>query len=434
MKTLLTAVFVAMVVFSLTLALPWAVLQSDTGVPNETRRQALIKTSANMQEAEKPLEQIYQTKDVLMILKSLNSLDFVDFNAAIDYIVSQQNITTGGFSDDFFIYGELNTPFTVLDTLESINSSRTLNSNLVDFVMSRYNETVGAFYEPTFERNGEKIAMCDFAMTWKGWGDRNYYAESNIISTFLAVDILDSLNELDRINVTRTKAFVLSCRAENGGFAPFPKSYTSTYGSTFVPWLANYFTVDSYGAGVAYTYCAVGALSDLGSLDSLTEQERQQTIDYVLSCQHNRSGCFVSVPEYASDPGPSPQDHDSFFTYYAVMALQYINAINQTRQQILKAENWFLANQNPDTGLVYELSPIAGAYYFVMCMNASDSFYLLDVLTPRALAQRTLFFSISSVAGITTFTIAIVTPSIKKRFKMTKQNHEDYASQELATA
>jgi prenyltransferase beta subunit len=432
-KLLLTAMLLAIMTFSATLALLWAVSQATTGVPNETRRQALITTLANMQQAEKPQEQTYQTMMILEMLKCLNSLDRINETEAIDYLVSQQNTTTGGFSDDFHIYGELNTPFDVLNTLKTFNSSHMLDESLIDFVMLRHNETDGAFHEPTFERNGEKIASCGFSMTWHGWGDRDYYGESNVISTFLAVDILRNLNALDRINVTRTIAFVLGCRTANGGFGPFPNPYTSTYGSSLIPWLANSFTVDSYGAGVAYTYCAVGALNDLGCLSSLTDEERQQTIDYVLSCQHNRTGCFVSIPEYAADPGSSPEDHDTFFTYYAVMALQYLNAINQTRENVIKAMRWFLTIQNPDSGLVYELSPIAGAYYFVMCMNASDSLYLLNELTPRALQQRTLFLGISSALGFTTFTIIVAVPYTVKWAQNRKQKQETPESQSLET-
>jgi len=429
-KALLTSTLLAIIGFSATLGLSWAASEVYTGIPNETRRQALITVLADMQENGGSFLGIPQTVECLQMLGCLDGLARINITEAITYLASQQgNITGYVCPEDFFVYGELNSPSSLSETLMIFNSSAVLDASLIDFVMLRYNETDGAFHEPTYTRsNGEKFAYCSFSMTYHGSGDRDYYGESNVISTLLAVSILRNLDALDRINTTKTTTFVLSCRTENGGFGPFPNSYTSTYGASLIPWLSHSFTVDSHGAGVAYTYAALGALSALGKLDLLSQQQRQQTIDYVLSCQHNRSGCFVSIPEFAADLGSSPEDHDTFFTYYAVMALQYLNAINQTKQQILKAENWFLMNQNPDTGLVYELSPIAGAYYFVTCMNASDSLYLLDILTPRALTQRIMLLGISSVAGITTFTLVTIIPSIARRFKTPRLDHKQYSS------
>ncbi|MBS7632769.1 hypothetical protein KEJ15_03990 [Candidatus Bathyarchaeota archaeon] len=419
-KQMLIGISLAILVFSTSLVLSWSVTQAV----NETRKQVLVRTLANMPQSETAYKQTYQTVLILTMLKCLDSLASINVTDAIDYLVSQQNTTTGNFPADYFLrYGELHTPFRVVNALELFSSSNLLNqTSLVDFVMLRYNETDGAFHEPTFELDGEKIAWCHFSITGKGWGDRDNYGKSNVISTFLAVDILRSLHALNRINITKVTSFILSCKTANGGFGFSPTSLASAYEPNMIPWLAHSFTVDSYGAGVAYTYAAVGALKALNYLDSISSEERQQTVNYILSCQHNRSGCFVSIPEYASDPGPSPEDHDTFFTYYAVMALQYLGAINQTRENIIKAMKWFLTIQNPESGLVYELSPLAGAYYFVMCMNASGTLYLLDELTPRALQQRNTIFGLSATLGVATFTIAVAAPFIVKqaRKKMEK--------------
>jgi len=310
-------------------------------------------------------------------------------------------------------------PFRIVNSLKSVNCSFMLDPVLLDLVTSRCNSTDGGFSEPTFEYDGEEVSWCNFDMVFHGMADdHSAYSRSNVISTFLAVDILRNMNALDRINATKTVQFVISCKAGNGGFGPYP----FPHGEPYAPYLTeNPFTVDSYGAGVAYTYAAVGTLSDLNYTISLSSEERELTRKYVLSCQHARSGCFVSIPEYADVPWLNPEDHDIFFTYYAVMALQYIDAIDASRENLTQTNNWLLNQQLlRDTftyGLFDYLSPEAAAFDAVMCLNASDSLYLLDQLTPRAVQQQTLLLTISTASAITTFVLVVAIPRVVKRIK-----------------
>ena len=445
-KPWLTVARVFALLFCTSFALIWTTSRLATRLPNETRREAIVETLSEMQASNGSFVGSYQmanydvisgTSIDLNTLACLNSLDRVDSEKAVDYIVTSQNTTTGGFPDRYLTYGELGTPWVATSTLKSVNSSSRLHRSLVDFVAQRYNATEGAFHEPTFEPNVKKVINCHFNMIFHGNSEAwTAYAKNNVISTFLATDILRNLGALDRINITKTVGWILSCMTDNGGFGPFP----NPRGEPYAPyWADNPFTVDSYGAGVAYTYAALGALNALDGIDSLTPEQKEQAIDYVLSCQHAR-GCFVSIPEYATGPVEiTPEDDNTFFTYYAIMALQYLNAMSRAEEQVTGAESWLLSQQDlgntdPSTyGLAYGLSPEGGARDIVLCLNASGRLHLLEALTPRALQQRFMIISTSTASALATFLIVIAVPSIVKRIRKPQQHEGKGESENTST-
>lgn len=114
---------------------------------------------------------------------------------------------------------ELYAPYLVTTVLRQFGAENRANRTaLLSLVMERYNETDGAFHELPFEVQesaGEmRYALCTFPLEEQAW-DHGGYAESNMISTFLAVSILANLDALDKINVTKTVNWILACKADN---------------------------------------------------------------------------------------------------------------------------------------------------------------------------------------------------------------------------
>ncbi|MDH7564759.1 MAG: terpene cyclase/mutase family protein, partial [Candidatus Bathyarchaeota archaeon] len=172
-------------------------------------------------------------------------------------------------------------------------------------------------------------------------GDLYYtaYAKSNVISTFLAVSLLANLGALDRINVTKTTEWVLSCKAENGAFGPFPNSPLGSPLPSWSRYHSNPFYVDRYGAGIAFTYAALGAMRALGQLVNNTIVEREKIRDYVMACYQEVSDSEVMIRAHPDDRYNTAY---VYYTYYGVASLSYLGMLSETEEFVSKAVNYLL--------------------------------------------------------------------------------------------
>jgi len=159
------ATFLISLLFSVT------IVQAETGILTETRRSALITTLSRSQFEDGgfpsllfPLNEsesgAYETALVLYIARALESMDKIDLEKAVNYLISKQNLTMGnqtlwgwpGFlfnhtwgivvNDPYVVHVVLNA-LGAFDAMEEVNKTA-----LIELALSRYNESEGAFHEP----------------------------------------------------------------------------------------------------------------------------------------------------------------------------------------------------------------------------------------------------------------------------------------------
>jgi prenyltransferase beta subunit len=406
---LATAAFLISLIFSLT------IVHATYGIVGETRRTVLTRRLIDAQldgfgafgyfHIMEPYFDEVSTTAALLALKTLNALDRVDVNAAVTYLFYKQHPKNGGFGttvllDYTILPADLYTTFEVVDVLKEIGALSKINQTaLKDFVLSRYNQSLGAFSEPIIEANGRKYAISPFPLGFRTSLATVAYAIPNVISTFSAVSILADVDALNLINVTKTLDFIMSTRASNGVFKPYPTAKQENLPG-WSSLLTNPFDVDSYGTGIPYTYAAIGALESIGRLDVFNQSDKEQITEYVLSCL-GQNGDFIIHKDWPSS--------DSFYTFYAVMTLNYISTLNQAGQAISIVQNHILETQQlgtdnqwplpqPESNLAFSEGTLYGVFddrggdplfdttRAVRVLNITSGLSLLDQTTPRSMA------------------------------------------------
>jgi prenyltransferase beta subunit len=349
--TLLSLLFVFLLVF---FSSSTCLLQVNTEAVAETRRSALVEAASSLQ-----LEHIgafrwahpmgiggygseffymnaYSTLQALMTLKILNGLDHVKVNEATQYLSYKQHPQSGGYvsflEEDGTIIGfDLCTTYHVVHALKLLDALEKLNTTkLTDFVLARYDDSVGAFHELVTQVDGRNYSISGFSMIFPEGNDGHMaYANSNVITTCFGVSILADLIKLDLINVTKTFNWVMSCKGINGMFKPFPNATRFN----------GFFVVDRNSTGIPYTYTAVSALKSLNRLDSLSKEDKERITDYIVSC-YVGYGKFLIHKDW--------DDAERFSTEYAVATLNYLNMLNDTRAQTIFADiySFFLSQQS----------------------------------------------------------------------------------------
>jgi len=456
-------VMIATITFIFSLIFSAIIVQVTAGALTETRKSALIETLSGLQledgsfaTPEFPNEgTVGATIDVLTVLKILNALDKVNTKKAVEYLVSQQDPDSGGFGkllgynntflgfDLYSTYGAVKV-LRLLDALDRVNKTA-----LVNFVLARYNWSDGGFHELTVEAFGRKYAISTFPIDFRTYLSKVAYANSNIISTFLGVSILSELGELNRINITRTLNFILSCKTNNGVFAPYPGASSEFQ---FLPgWsslIRNPFNVDGSGGGIPYTYAAIGALKALGHLNLLTTEDRKKILEYLEICQENDTvyrgsdssfgGFYIHKDDEKYHGYPR-----IYYTHQAVMILFYLDMLDEAEAIVSKAIFYVLNQQE----LLHDNSwpvprgreylkevefgkdwyglfsgwlgcYVAGTYFAITILNATNNLKLLDELTPRAKVTIrniiVLSFTISVATVIVVFAASIGISNLSK--------------------
>lgn len=406
----------------------------------ETRRSAFVRYIVNSDDySHAP----WETADRLMTLKTLNALGAINVTSELEAILAEQSLvienkTLWGWPYQRFANIAANTPYiTDLCQISDILSvlklfgvlDRVNRTALLDIVMLRYNASDGAFYEPIVtvktEHGEYPHTACGFPMVFPGGGDIAY-ARPNMITTYLAISILVDLYALDLINATKTVEWVLSCKASNGGFKPFPSS-EPTYLPAWSRFVTNSFDVDDYGAGLPFTFAAVRTLR-LFELDINSILDVNQTRDYVLSCK-------VSMPGDAAQFEQRPKSTaggDGPSTYHAVTVLRDIGVLDA---EIVSETTAYLLHWEQDYTFRYDGSwPVPGKLYEdryggfpsyghwgIFILNTTSNLFVLDEATPIVSKTWTNLISLSALASVSATGFSAMSLLTYNRIQMWKE-------------
>jgi len=138
--------------------------------------------------------------------------------------------------------------------------------------------------------------------------------DAHMLSTLSAIQILMTYDALDKLNVERAVAFILSLQTPSGSFCG-----------------------DSFGEiDTRFSYCAISALSLLGQLSQL---DKDKTVKQILRCR-NFDGGFGSREGAESHAAQ---------VWVCVAALAILDRLEEVDDQLL---GWWLAErQMPNGGL-----------------------------------------------------------------------------------
>lgn len=412
------AVYLAVAAFLVSLLVSTVIIQASTQILTETRRSAII-TSLSQESFD-----ALGTGQMLLTLEALGGPKSVDLEERLNLIISEETITTANgtlwnwptavifWNVSVSYVNELYAPYLVTTVLRQFGAENLANRTaLLSLVMERYNETDGAFHELPFRvqeslRGEIPNALCVFPLTQgidHTIGDGGY-ADSNMISTFLAVSILANLDALDEINVTKTLNWILSCKADNGAFRPASSSDFFYYDDR--GWY-----VDAYnGTGIVYTYAALSTLKILGvSVEGVVNTERLRA--YIMS--HEETFWNGEV-EFGAD---------FFNTYYAIMLLHQIGAVENETAAVsgvvayIKSrqdnvfnqfkDSWPIPQRDSAYGLLDPYDPHTEDYFASSILNVTNNLRVLDEATP--IASRTLsnLLELSAMVSVSAFGLSV---------------------------
>lgn len=385
----------------------------------ETRRSTLV--AALIDRGDNALSAV----TVLSTLDTVGSLDSVNLDEELSLIMSEEKVTIGNETiwnwpwglvtgSNVSYYNELYTPYLVTSVLKRCGAiDRANRTALIKLVMERYNETQGAFHElaRTYPFDEREYADCFFPLNEDAShaaASHGGYASANVISTFLAVSVLDNLQALDQINTTKTLQWILDCKAQNGVFRPSPDSSDSSY------YQDKGFWVDfMFGTGMAYTYAALSTLMILNAnISNVVDVGKIR--EYVAACNETLWNGGIEFGSYYDQFRWNP---DFYSTYYAVMILHEIGVLeNETdlvsgvityvrlAQDLHFTDEGFMPTRNnAGYGLFcYSIDPYTEDLFAVTILNETNNIHLLDEVTPIVLpAWRNLVF-MTSVLSLAT--------------------------------
>ncbi len=437
-------------IFLISLLFSASIIQAQTQILTETRKSAIVKALT-----QKQLRKWAEFEAmILIIFKILDALKETNITEAIVRIVSQQNVTIDNvtlwgwpakFGESLTYVTNPHRINTCLTALRLVNALNQVNKEaLIEMALSRYNESDGAFHEPVFKieySDGriENRTITGFPLEFYAISDLAY-AESNIISTFEWISILAQLNALDKINTTKTLEWILSCKAENGAFKPFPES-SPEY---LPPWSSlrtNPFYVDRYGTGLAYTYAAISTLKILGYLKDNNAINREKIKEYVFSCLVVTTRDTAYFKAHPDDKRGTVGIGARQYNYYAVKTLECIGMLEESMSELIRVrkylleeyqnlyyrDSWLLPNRlwnatwKENTWAdVYGLfggsfTPVQATYYAVLTLNLTKSLHFLNQLTPAALkAWYNLTILSLVISGISVLGILIYKEILRK--------------------
>jgi len=278
---------------------------------NVTRRQAIIDFVAALQmkdggfvttlTAPEEEEGVVIAREAVKVLSVLGSLNAIDTEALISYIVKCQT-DNGGFVGTliFDVEPEIAVAADVAYILYRLDAfDRIDRGAFLKWVLGCYHWEDGRFsYKP----------------------DEEDYL---VFHTVLGVFSLFWMGELSRIDIGKTTQYILSCYCEDGGFSSLPGETNSNIYDTYWCMLAllylgalnriniektvnywlNYYDFENQtfiGGGDPLPNCAYGvlALNMLGALDKIN---KTKMVELILSCQSPLHGGFTSSPETIYD-------------------------------------------------------------------------------------------------------------------------------------
>jgi hypothetical protein len=408
------AVVLLVTVFLICLLVSAVAVRRQTLFLSETRRSALAATlgESRFEPGNRPAymdsqfsfeaEDELSTAWVLKTLMIAGQLDKVDVAKGLNLIISEQDMRDENISRWGF---EPYVTYMVVDCLKLLGALGGPNRTaLLEGVTSMYNQSDGGFYEPA----SGGYPLGGLPLQFPG-NPQSPYAHSNVISTFLAVSILCNINALDVINTTRTLNFILSCKAANGAFSPFPGAGQE--------W-GNPFPVDGYGTGLPYTFAAVGTLKVLG-VNVQDFVDPQKIVDYVVSLGQPYPPWQEDQVRFLDVPGETPL---FAATWYGAKTLQGVGMVQngtaicskvaayvESLQDLGYTASFPLpSGRDSSYGIFPDMNILEATYFAVDILNATWNLHILDQSTPIVTATWYNLIELSVLASVATAVAIII--------------------------
>lgn len=337
------------------------------GACAETKRSSLIETLSKSQLNDGSFPSfslndttytVENTAWALISLDTLGALESISLTKASEFLNSS-----------LYPIREMYLPYLLVQASKSFDNIELNRTALIEAVLARYDSGSGAFHELNNEASNFPVNMSN---------KREGYSNPNAITTFLCVEILHQLNAIEQIDKAKTRAWIESCRTDNGGYKPFPQSRKEAQ---------NPFDVDYAGTNIPSTYCLISALKRLNH--SWTDEEKGNTTNYILSCQSSKDS-FVIHQNSTND--------SLYYTYYAVSTLSSLEVLAKEGVEIpIRNAGAYVINQQnfDDRSETYGLfdlqnqyGSIIGSYFAIMTLKAVDRLMILNNATPRAITAR----------------------------------------------
>ena len=180
--------------------------------------------------------------------------------------------------------------------------------DLIDYSSSSYISRTKTYLDGALQASG-------------GSAPTNITTSSSIITTFYALELYSIINELDSVNKTLHKDWILNSYNNNGGFG----------GNSSLP------------STLANTYYAILSLNRLGSLSEIPNPTK--TIEYLNSFYVSDQSDLINFGGYLPDNYTSITLLSS--TYYSTKAISLIDPTQLNNETII---SWVLNRQNFEDG------------------------------------------------------------------------------------
>lgn len=372
------------------------------GVCTETKRSSLIETLSKSQlndgsfpsfQSNDSASSLENTAWALITLDTLGASERINITKALEYVNSRLHPIQ-----------EMYLPYLLLQASKSFDGIELNHTALIEAVLARYDSSSGGFHELNNEVSSFPIGMSN---------KREGYSKPNAITTFLCVEILHQLNATEQIDKEKTRTWIESCRADNGGYKPFPQSIKEAQ---------NPFDVDYAGTNIPSTYCLISALKRLNH--SWTEQEKSNTTNYILSCQSLKDSFAIHQ---------NSTNDSLYYTYYAVSTLRCLEVLSEEEVEIpIRNAGAYAINQQNlnDPSETYGLfhlqnqdSSTIGSYFAIMTLKEVNRLINLNNATPRAITAR--FYLLLESLLFTGIGCAVTTLIV---FNYDRQHQQDQSS------
>jgi prenyltransferase beta subunit len=291
---------------------------------------------------------------------------------------------------------------TNLDRLDTLNTT-TLANYLLTYC---YNNSDGGFYDPHPANPVGTPSYWEFSFFGSTLIDPGLFNTTNLESTFTALSILATLNQLDVLNASTQQKiidWIVNCQHETGGFQPSASGYKEDWVS------------DSYGCSLYLTYFGIASAN---LLDASNQINSSSAASYIQKCIFPY-GLFSVVPNYFDSSYPSfesswsEETASDILIYMGLSGLALLNVLNSSTQEsaltrLLQHQQLFFGPTFNDTSSAYSMfySPI-GSFFATKILMQLNQLSLLDTHTPRATAANSILLTIAITIILIIFIILI---------------------------
>jgi predicted ATP-dependent endonuclease of OLD family/sulfur relay (sulfurtransferase) DsrC/TusE family protein len=235
------------------------------------------------------------TYHAISILEKMNSLDRIEKEEIIKYIMSNQDKENGAFRNEANLPPTLESTFYAIMSLEYLNSLNILNYNKIINYIHSYQNQDGGFSQR--KQDGRLV-------------------ESRMNNTYFAVKILKLLNGFETSITDKIVGFILNSENKTGGYGSRPKAK----------------------ADIASTFFAIAALNEIDDIESIGMIDHTKQFEFIESIEKDNN---INLGD--------------LYTFYEVMALDYLIKYEKDRLKKLEDDikHRILSAENESGGFSY---------------------------------------------------------------------------------